>query len=158
MNSLIRLITLIATLVLAACGQRIDATTDAPNLKLSVSQCKEQPTAPAPPPPGVTTTLTERPLPVKGVRWIEGPSLEVTARGEMQCGVDQVKGKYAVAGGTLELGYQGGFSHTGPRPACDCVYEFIYTIAGLEKRNYQIILEDLSRTGAMEKWKSRWAK
>jgi hypothetical protein len=158
MNTFIGPITLFATLVLAACGQGPNATTDSPNLKLSVSQCKGQSTAPPPPPPGVTTTISPRPSPVKQVRWIEGTSLEVTARGEMQCGVDRVIGRYAISGSILELAYQGAFSHEGPRPACDCAYELKYTIAGLEKRDYQIILEDLGYAGAAAKWADRHAK
>ncbi len=138
----------LASSLLAACGKRIEVTTNAPNLALSVSSCKE-PWAPPGPPP------------FEKIRWIEANTLEIRARGEMSCEVDRVSAAYAVSRTTLELGYAGSLSQdaaTKPPPECRCIHDFVYVISNLPKRNYRIVVENIPRAGTQAKWKARQLK
>jgi hypothetical protein len=139
---------ILVTGLLASCGKGIEVTTNSPQLKVSVSSCKEA-SAPIGPPA------------IQKIRWIEAMTLEVRARGEMSCAVDHVSAAYALSRNALELGYSGGISPEAakkPPPACRCVHEFVYVISNLEKRSYVITLENIPRDGTSEKWKSRRLK
>jgi hypothetical protein len=134
-----------ALTLLAACGQGIEVATNSPDLKVSVSSCKE-PRAPGDQPP------------IQKIRWTGQMTLEVTARGEMKCGVDRVSAGYAVSGTTVELGYAGSIvSSTAkpPPPGCKCVHEFTYVISNIDKRGYRITVDDIERNGSLKKWQAR---
>jgi hypothetical protein len=137
-----------AASLLAACGEKIEVTTNSPNLKVSVSSCKESRT------PGAQPSIQK-------IRWTESMTVEITARGDMSCGVDRVTAGYAVSGTTVELGYAGSvMSSTAkpPPPGCRCVHEFTYVISDIDKRGYVVVLDDIARNGTLKKWQSRRLK
>ena len=139
---------MLATSLLAACGKSIEVTTNSPQLKVSVSSCKEPPAPNGPPP-------------IQKILWKEGGILEVRARGDMLCEVDRVTAAFALSRKSLELGYVGGFSPEAAKkqsPACSCMHEFTYVISNIEKRNYIITVENIPREGTWKKWQSRRLK
>ncbi len=145
MKSIVPLAALSAVSLLAGCGQGIEVTTNSPDLKVSVSSCKE------------SRSLGGQ-QPIQKIRWLESMTMEVTARGEMQCGVDRVTAGYAVSGATVELGYAGSIVSStakAPPPGCKCVHEFTYVISNIDKRGYVVVLDDIARNGTLKKWQSR---
>lgn len=134
------------TLCLAAgCGERadpkksekaevkIDAVSLSDNLAIGALQCKDM----SLPDPGAISA-------VRAIQWIEPSRVEIKSDGLMNCGSNVVRGAYAVIGNRIELGYEGVVKRDGPVPACLCKFELTYSISGLERRDYEVVIEDMN--------------